>query len=164
MRKFLLLLIFIYATLQGICQSVTLDGLFSSGDDYRNSNGQITWTLGDIQIVTLKKEIIMTQGSLQTKLNIISAVQSSEYKDIEVKVFPNPVHEILNIKYVTLKKLDLQFSLYNIDGKIIFSDKLNDNQNSAQIPFTHLQSGYYILKVYSEDNKFNKTMKILYQE
>jgi len=164
MRRFIVLLIFTYATFQCFSQSVTLDGLFASGDNYKSSNEQISWTLGDIQIATFKKDIIITQGSLQTRLDIISTVQNSEYKGLEVNVFPNPVHEILNIDYIYDKKLDLRYDLYSIDGKKILSERLKYHQNSAHIQFANFQNGYYILKVSSEDNKFCKTLKILYQE
>jgi hypothetical protein len=151
-----------YAASTSFCQTITLDGLFSSGNDYVSSNSQISWTLGDIQTTTYRKGFILTQGSLQSGIEIISAVQSPEYKDIELKVFPNPVREILNINFSSGNKVDLKFELFNIEGEKIITGDLNNFMNVAQIQFNQFQNGCYILKIFSTDNKFSRTFKILY--
>jgi len=147
-----------------LCQTLSSEGLFAAGDSYGNSTAQISWTLGDGQTSTVRsKDLILTQGFLQSHFTLVGVNQVTENESFDFKVFPNPVHDILNLKYVSDKKIEFYVELFNLEGKKLYADKLISTQNSATIHFDAFQSGYYILKIRSEDNKFSKSYKLFYQ-
>lgn len=69
-------------------------------------------------------------------------------KDESILVYPNPVHDFLNINF----QKDLEFVLFDINGKLIKKSQTKNNR----IEFSHLPKGIYILIL---DNQFN--MKII---
>lgn len=75
-----------------------------------------------------------------------------ENTSLNFKVYPNPVSEVLNINH---SYNDVTFNLFTIDGKIIKSGNL-ENQ---QINISNLQSGIYLLQL-SSDGK-SETKKII---
>lgn len=62
-----------------------------------------------------------------------------------ILVYPNPVHDFLNIH----SQKDLEYSLFDINGKLIRSEKTKNNR----IEFSQLPKGVYILIL---DNQFSK--------
>ena len=62
----------------------------------------------------------------------------------DFKLYPNPVHNILNIQ--TDENLD-KVEVYSILGRKVFESE------TTMINVSHLSSGLYLLKVYSQDGK-----------
>ena len=163
MRKLFLFLCTII-TYPSIAQTLSSEGIFASGDYFSNGFAQLSWTIGDAQTSTLKQpDLVLTQGFLQPNFTVTGINQISDNEEIKVDVFPNPVDDILNLKFSSKTESKLYISLYSLDGKKIYDEKFNTSNNSAEILFTPYQSGYYILKVSSEDQTFLKTYKILFQ-
>jgi hypothetical protein len=164
MRRILLIisLIVSYST---FAQTVSPEGIFSACDNFNNSSAQISWTIGDTQITTIKStDITITQGFLQSNFIVTSINQLAENENIEVKVFPNPVIDILHLNFSSRDETNLYFYIYNLEGKKVYEQKVNTANKSMEIQFTSFQDGNYILKVSSEDQLFLKTFKILYQK
>lgn len=72
----------------------------------------------------------------------------NENEEYIFNINPNPFSDILNISSVyTIDKIQI----FDISGKLIFSDDINSNNTSINV--STLNSGMYILKIYS-NNKF----------
>jgi len=163
MRKIFIFLS-ILITYPTIAQTLSSEGIFASGDYFSNGFARLSWTLGDAQTSTLKKpELVLTQGFLQPNFTVTAINIISDNEEIKVDVFPNPVKDILNLKFSSKQESRLYISIYSMDGKKLYDEKFNTSNYSAEILFTSYQSGYYILKVSSEDQTFLKTYKILFQ-
>jgi hypothetical protein len=67
-----------------------------------------------------------------------------------VKVFPNPVVDILNIKMN--RNFPFSFILYDLTGKNIFE---KNAVNEANIDLSGYESGLYFLKIIRKDNFFH---------
>jgi hypothetical protein len=79
---------------------------------------------------------------------------SVEDKQLEnLTVYPNPVNDILHIRSgeATIEKVEI----YNLNGQLV---KAKSNQIET-INMSNLQSGMYLLKLYSNDA--SKTVKLL---
>lgn len=162
--------ILLFFTLLGsysaFCQSLSPQGIFASGG-VTNIDGyaQLSWTLGETQTLTYSKNnVILTQGFLQSNFTITGIDAFSENDIVQYSVFPNPVKDILTMEYSADKEIELSVYLYNLEGKSLFTNKISTSTKSSEINFTSLQSGYYILKVFTEDQSFLKTYKILFQK
>ena len=79
-----------------------------------------------------------------------SSIQESGLTDI--KIYPNPSSDIINL----ISKEPLRFELTDLNGKIIFS---GDVETSATVNITNLDSGLYLLNLYSQ--KGTKSLPIV---
>lgn len=79
--------------------------------------------------------------------------------NIDVKIFPNPVRDVLNIQINTDFSTE-QFYLYiiNTQGKILYQNKIN---NQSTIDFSGYKSGIYFLKIFDETGTINQVKKVL---
>lgn len=166
MKKVFSFLLVLLSGYVAYSQSISHEGVFASTDNRSNDYAQISWTLGDIRTqtrATTNPKIIITQGFLQSDLKKGVDVVNIDNESFDLLVYPNPVSEILNIKLQSGKGASIQLYLYNLEGKLISSMKLDSLQQEDEYDFKQLQNGTYLLKAVSSDNSFIKTYKILYQ-
>ncbi|GAA4763404.1 MULTISPECIES: T9SS type A sorting domain-containing protein [Flavobacterium] len=98
----------------------------------------------------VKEENIITKEEIEQE-NLIS----------QVKYFPNPVLEELNVNWINSQQSSLQkIDLYSLNGQFIKSFLLSKNQESISIPFNNYAEGYYNLILSFSDNN-RKTIKIV---
>ncbi len=76
-----------------------------------------------------------------------------------INIYPIPAHDILFIDNKDASKYLLQVSLLNLQGKEVYRQILNHNQNRIQIQLNKLNSGIYYVLIYCHD--FKHTEKIL---
>lgn len=79
---------------------------------------------------------------------------NQDFVEANLKVYPNPVSNILNLSYNTEIS---SVTIYNLLGQEVFSKTLNANQ--AKLDLSSFASGSYIVKVKAFDNI--KTFKIV---
>lgn len=97
-------------------------------------------------------------GIPNLQLALSTALSSEDWVEniLELKVFPNPVSNILNITVPSNENM-VQAYLFNILGERVFETDLNKNKN--QIDLSFLNTGLYLLKIQSQS--FSKSFKIL---
>jgi hypothetical protein len=80
-------------------------------------------------------------GSLSTSIKDV-------YKnDYLFKLYPNPVSDIITLNIKPENRIELKLNIYNINGQIIRSEMLKQNQN--QINVAELANGLYTLELVS---------------
>jgi hypothetical protein len=145
-------------------QSISPESVFAATGNLSNAHAQISWTLGDFQTQTYNKNgVILTQGFLQANLVITGVTDIKDNDLIDLRVFPNPVSDLLNLKFTATKKVSIMFYLYNLNGSLIYSKKADASNFSETVDFTLFESGVYILKAVSDDGSFAKTFKLFYE-
>lgn len=155
MRTVAILLFALFSTLLHAQEVVA-----TAGSTLSNSNGSISFTIGESVANTLNKaDVTITQGFHQTK---ISVSLISELKDIDfvISVFPNPAYDFLKISLNTDKIEGLQYLLYDINGKLLVQKKLESSETSVFVE--SLASGVYIIKI-RDGLKELKTFKVVKQ-
>lgn len=78
-------------------------------------------------------------------------------------VFPNPVTEMLNIKFSSRETGDLELSIIDVTGKKIISDRLPVSRTDDQqlsIDLSELSSGIYILELILNNEKYSSQIKV----
>jgi peptidyl-prolyl cis-trans isomerase B (cyclophilin B) len=78
-------------------------------------------------------------------------------------VFPNPVNEMLNIKFTSRQTGDMDLSIIDMAGKKVISDRLTVSRTDAQqlsIDLTELSSGIYILELILNNEKYSSQIKV----
>jgi len=71
-------------------------------------------------------------------------------KDGYLKIYPNPSSGILNIEFPKNKKVDYNYSIIDISGKLISKGEINSN--FTKIDIGNLKDGKYILNLKNSKN------------
>ena len=90
---------------------------------------------------------ILTQGFHQGVLEVHTGVVNIE---IKTKVYPNPTTNFIIIELE--KNVNADILVYDINGKIVIKDKLNDEQQK-QLDFGFLKQGNYLLHINIADKQ-----------
>jgi hypothetical protein len=149
-------------------QTLSPEAIFCSSDTHvEKGYGQISWTLGDAQtnkFEDIDSLNILTQGFLQSRIEILGVKNIANNENIQVKLFPNPVIDILKIELLADHKEQIIFELFSVDGKVLTSNIMQASDRNTQIDFSKFQYGLYFLRASTSKKTFSQTYKILYQE
>ena len=74
----------------------------------------------------------------------------------EIKIFPNPVGNMLHIHLTEIVE-DSNLTIYNVLGKIVLNQKINTTVNSVDV--SSMASGLYLLSIQTENS--SKTFKFI---
>ena len=113
----------------------------SSGDSYSNSNANMDFSVGEIVIETHQNNEILTQGFHQEILQISTGVLEL---NVVTKVYPNPTTNIVVVELE--KEISGEILVYDINGKLMLSDKL-DNERIKQFDLSKFSQGNYLLHI-----------------
>lgn len=127
----------------------------SGGGKMENSDVKVTVTLGE-----------PTSGvigdSTQTEVGFQQVYEAKDLKVEETKsslnltLYPNPTANKVTISNTT--NLKLSYSLYNLQGKLIFSN--TSSASSIQLDLSTQAKGIYVVKFVDTKNLQAKTFKI----
>ncbi len=139
--KKIYLLILIYVPILGLSQNVDQNIIGTAGECYENSNGSLSWTMGEIVTETHSNSLnTLTQGFQQSKLTVTNIAEEINPGYL-LKVYPNPVGNYLTIE---CNKSDIDYRIIDINGKTQIMGTL---QNTKEyLDFSGLSSGSYILQ------------------
>jgi hypothetical protein len=131
----------------------------SSGSSGTITGYKVDWTLGEPVIETLTGSAnILTQGMHQTKL-LVTSLQELTIPGLEVRVYPNPVRDILMIEVIRTGNDLFRYELFDITGREAVVKKMSSN--TEEIDMGSYVSGIYLLRVLSSGNENVKTCKII---
>lgn len=147
-----------------------------------NNNGQLQATLGFATYQWYKNGMIIpgaTSSSYTTTdagnyyvvvtdvngceatsaIEIVKPVNSLQNESILLNVYPNPVQDIVYIKWENINE-QLTIKLLDITGKMIANYSVSSQESSIHaIPMEHLAAGIYLVKITT--NQWNKTIRLI---
>ena len=145
MKKILIL--FLCLPMIGFGQILSPSVIGSAGASFSNSTFSTDLTVGEVMIETFSNISIITQGFHQGIEDINSDVVNL---DLNTKVYPNPTTNFLIIELE--QNVNAELLVYDINGKIVIKDKLN-NEQQKQLDFSFLSQGNYLLHINIADNQ-----------
>lgn len=156
MPTFIILLITMALSLTATGQQITA----TAGDVHENSNGSLTFTLGESVIGTLSSDgNILTQGFHQNNVQVaITAVHDPAFS--AVKVFPNPTADKLFIHAENTNLHGSIYFLHNFNGQQLRAGNITGTEISIEL--ASLVPGTYMLTIL-RDEKIRVTYKIIKQ-
>jgi len=92
--------------------------------------------------------------------NINSAIFDLNENE-QIFCFPNPVNDLLTIKFDQLEEQYFTIELFSIEGKLLST--IQSNNKIQTIPFDGLNAGTYFIKILNKENKpvlFEKVLKV----
>lgn len=81
-------------------------------------------------------------------------------EDFQVSLFPNPTKEFININMGSLTETAYQFSLTDINGKVVLEKTIHKPNLIENINITSLVKGVYLATLKAGDKKINKKIMI----
>jgi hypothetical protein len=115
MKKPIFFFVCFCMSIWGFAQTTSPEVVGSAGDHFSNTNAQISWTLGEIRTETLVNgSTQLTQGFHQVTLAVTAIDDLKE--DLKVRVFPNPVTDLLNVEYLDATQR-MGLKLFDVSGK-----------------------------------------------
>ena len=151
----LILLCFFFFKLRPFAQIIERNLISSSGGFIQNSQGSISFSIGEPAIISIQNgQNTLTQG-FQQPTNVKDRLFLGVIPEgCDFLIYPNPTDQVLN--YATNQQ-NYYFEIYSIDGRNFGSFKL---QNGS-IDVNFLPVGTYLIKmICSEKNiKYHKFIK-----
>ena len=79
----------------------------------------------------------------------------------EMTVYPNPTHELVNIRFISDEKSDYDLTMINTIGKTVKSQRVQYEQgeNFITVPTNDLPQGIYFIKM--SNGKSSYTQKLI---
>ena len=102
------LLFFLYAPLQG--QSMTPELISAAGNQSSNTDYIMEWSIGETVTGTLTGDYIVFQG-FQQGLYLVEGIAKPASAGIKIRLYPNPVNNILHIDMTGLEPAPLSWDL-----------------------------------------------------
>ena len=160
--KIIPIICFCFSAMHGQTQTISPSVISSTGGTISDSATILNWTLGETVIQNIQSgNNYLSQGFHQPYYTIITAVENTT-SFFDVKVFPNPSADILNIIINSDTELPYEFFLTDINGKILFQKKVNAGvkQHSFTYNTSNLATALYFLKITNTEKNISETFKI----
>jgi Secretion system C-terminal sorting domain len=81
---------------------------------------------------------------------LINAVDMQKDEQSQILLYPNPVQDVLNIKYPIASQQTAQLEIIGIDGKIAFKTLLKVGTSNMQLSVSYLPKGFYICRIQTD--------------
>ena len=130
----------------------------AAGGDASGSGGTASYSVGQPVYTYASGTGSSNQGVQQPYEFFTTGID--EYQDISlsITVFPNPAQSIVNLSITKLPTENLTYQLYDIQGKLLLSQKISSTL--SQVPVQNYAAGSYLLKV-SDPEKALKTFTLI---
>jgi hypothetical protein len=111
---------------------------------------------------------IIKQGALILLfVSIASSILASSFNDQgnspispQIRVYPQPANENVNLEIKNLQLAKVTFSLYDLIGKVILSTEIDYTNQTIVLKTSDLQEGIYFYQIVA-DNKVVATSRLI---
>lgn len=107
----------------------------------------------------LKLTLTASSGGKAVFRNNFLAV--SDLTPSNIQIYPNPVKDILNVKYNNSKNTSLVSELFDMQGKKLKPKSFITGQDDLKLDISNLSSGTYVLILKDEKNSVVRSQKII---
>jgi hypothetical protein len=152
----LFLVILIFTMISSYAQ----EAILTAGGDGTDSGGSTAYSVGQILYSTSSGASgeMIHRVQQPYEISVVNGLDQFGELDLILSTYPNPANDFLTLKVEGLKWTDLNFQMYNSDGRVIYSDILLTTETN--IDMSHFPPGVYFLQV-TRENDAVKTFKII---
>jgi hypothetical protein len=149
-----ILIFFSLITANGYAQTNTPSVINSSGGSLQTGYYHFEWSVGELalvnQMASSDNNLIVTNGFLQPYvLNPGTNNLSSQFGKDEIRIFPNPAPDHVEINFFTRQKGKIRISFYDASGKKVYDREVTcyGVDLVETIKVNHLANGIYGLQI-----------------
>ncbi len=144
--KRLIFILFAMFSVLSVSGQVKQEVIASAGGYNTGGNLSISWTLGETIIPTFQNgNLILTHG-FQQQL-IITAVEENIDILVNIKVFPNPASDNLNVRFEEPIDGEVVITIIDSQGRVIKTETIESTTTEKQINLQELDGGVYFLRM-----------------
>ena len=146
-------------------QSITSQSINSGGTKMSQSNGSLSFTVGELVVLGQTDSQGNTLGNGFTAGATISTASILEPNTeiLNVKVYPNPTTDLVTITIIDTKLSEVILEITDINGKVVSTEKYAGVSNKINVNTASWTIGNYFLYLKNNENKVVGTYKIIKQ-
>jgi len=147
----------------GYAQSIAPQSINSGGIKMSQANGSLSFTVGELVVLSQTDIDGNTLGSGFTAGATLTTVsiQESDAAVLDVKVFPNPTSDLVNIHISHSALKQVVVSITDLQGKEVYNGKYAGISNTIGINTASYAPGTYVLCLKNPKNEVLGTYKII---
>jgi len=132
----------------------------ATGGNASGSGGSVSYSVGQVVYTTHTGTSGSVAAGVQQpfEISVVTAIEEALGITLLVSAYPNPTTDYLTLSIGEFDISNLSYQLYDINGKLLQSEKITGNQTS--IAMSNLVPAIYFVKVI-HNNKEVKTFKII---
>ena len=115
----------------------------------------VSVSFSNVTLINAQALEILT-NPITTQAEVISSIGETENNVLQTAVYPNPATDILYIDNPNHENLAI--TVMNVLGQTVGKQNISANENRSTIDVSHLDSGYYLVKI--EEANQQKTYKM----
>ena len=144
-------------------QSIAPQSVNSSGTKMTQSNGSLSFTVGELVVLSQTDVEGNTLGGGFTVGATLTTViiQETDAASMDVNVYPNPTTELINIQINHSTADQIVISITDLHGKEVYSGKYAGISNVIGINTASYATGAYMLTLKNLNNRVLGTYKII---
>jgi len=121
--------------------------VIASAGGYNVAGGiSISWTLGETIIPTFTNGGLTLTHGFQQQL-IVTTVEENIDILVSVKVYPNPVSDVITILFEEVVESEINLTLLDSQGRLVKKDVIEATVSEKQINMQDLAAGVYYLRL-----------------
>ena len=138
------------------------EAVSATGGNASGTGGSVSYSIGQVVYTTnTGTNGSVTQGVQQPyEFFIVTGIEEAKGINLVISSYPNPVTDYVKLKVENYKVGNLNYQLYDMNGKLLQNRKVDGNETT--IPMGNLVPSTYFLKV-TDNQKEVKTFKIIKQ-
>lgn len=127
-------------------QTIERDVIASAGDYFVTPGFTLSWTMGEPVVETVSNPFMMlTQGFQQADKITLTTVKDPLAELFDIKVYPNPTVDVLNISIKSDKDEIIIVQLYSLSGEKVLTEKTQEK--NIQLNLADLSAANYLLSL-----------------
>ncbi len=158
-------IVFFLMGMVSYAQTIVPQSINSGGTKMSQTNGSVSFVIGDLAILTFTDSNGNTLGSgftnSATGSTIVTSVNIPNKDILNVCVYPNPTTDLLTIDVVATRLLHLIVEITDLRGKTIGSSKYAGLSNKIGINTAGYAAGTYLLLLKNESGQLLGNYKII---
>jgi len=144
----------------GLTRLQAQESVNATGGNASGSGGSASYSVGQVvYTANTGTNGSVAQGVQQPyEISVVTGLEEAKGISLSVSAYPNPTADFLNLKIENYDTTNLSYQLFDMNGKLLESKKIEGNQTS--IAMGNLVPANYFVKVI-QGNKEVKTFKII---
>lgn len=135
------------------------ESLNTSGGIISNTDGSINQSIGQMFNNPMSDSSNFIYQGVQYAIELTSLNTDSNQYDLSIMAFPNPSSSELNLQVSKVNSTNLRYEMYDLLGHLVKSIIIS--LEKTRIDIENLPNALYLLNVFSDDNNFIKSFKII---
>lgn len=159
------MMILFFSSSFSCAQSISPQSINSSGTSMAQSNGSLSFTVGELVVLSQTDSDGNTLGGGFTSGATIStaSIQEPNGAVLNVKVFPNPTTDLITVAIQETKLSSVEIEITDINGKVISNEKYAGISNNIGINSASWNTGTYFLTIKGDKAEVLGIYKIVKQ-